>query len=146
MYGNKRIWKDVRNSLLVFLFAAALFIGCIALMSIFGGEIMRIFGFTYDSVHSVINFFVFGALISWPISLAAEAIPKILCYDKKVIRKWQAVLIYIVLSTIATSLGLTVVDARMASVTANRKSIGVVSFLLALCNCQPIIISRPENT
>lgn len=146
MYGNKRIWKDVMDSLLVFLIAVALFIGSIALMCVFGGEIMRMFGFTYDSVHSVINFFVFGALISWPISLAAEAIPKILCYDKKVIRKWQAVLIYIVLSTIATSLGLFVVDARMTSVTANRKSISVVSFLLALCNCRPIIISRPENT
>lgn len=146
MYGNKRIWKDVRNSLLIFLLAAALFIGCIALMSIFSGEIMRIFGFTYDSVPSVVKFFVFGALISWPCSLAAEAIPKILCYDKKIIPKWQAVIIYVILSTLATSLGLSVVDARMVGVTANRKSIGVVSFLFALCNCQPIIISRPENT
>lgn len=146
MHGNQRIKKDFINSLLTFLVAVILFIGFIAVMSIFGGEIMRMFGFTYHSVRSVVIFFVVGAIISWPISLTAEAIPKVLCYDKKLIKKWQAVIIYIALATFATAVGLFIVDAHMTDVVANRTSIVVVSLLLALCNCRSIIVSRPENT
>lgn len=146
MYGNKRIIKDVLDSLLVFLAAVVLFIGAIALLSVFGGEVMRCFGFSYSSVRSVVCFFVIGAVISWPISLAAEAIPKVLCFDKKVICKWQAVIMYVALATFATSFGLFIVDSHTTEVAANRTSIFVVSLLLAVCNCRSIIISRPENT
>lgn len=146
MHVNKRIIKDVLDSLLVFLIAVLLFIGAIALLCVFGGEIMRCFGFTYSSVRSVVGFFVFGAVISWPISLAAEAIPKILCYDKKVLRKWQAVIMYVVLATFATSVGLFVVDSHTTKVVASKTSIIVVSLLLALFNSYSIIVSRPENT
>lgn len=146
MYGNKRIMKDVLDSLLVFLAAVVLFIGAIALLSVFGGEIMRCFGFSYSSVYSVISFFVIGAIISWPINLAAEAIPKVLCFDKKIICKWQAVIMYVALATFAMSVGLFVVDSYTTDVVANKVSILAVSLLVALCNCWSIIISRPENT
>ena len=146
MHVNKRILKDVLDSLLIFLIAVILFIGAIALMCVFGGEVMRVFGFQYSSLRSVIEFFVIGAIISWPISLAAEAIPKVLCYDKKILRKWQAVIVYIVLATFATSVGLFVVDSHTTKVVANRPSIIVVSLLLALFNSWSIIVSRPENT
>ena len=146
MHGNQRIKKDFMNSFLTFLVAVALFIGFIALLSVFGAEIMRMFGFTYRSVRSVMTFFVVGAIISWPISLAAEAIPKILCFDKKLIPKWQAVIMYILLATFATAVGLFIVDAHMTGVVANRTSIVVVSLLLAMCNCRSIIVRRPENT
>ena len=146
MHTNKRILKDVFDSLVVFLIAVILFIGAIALLCVFGGEIMSCFGFTYSSVRSVIGFFVIGAIISWPISLAAEAIPKVLCYDKKLIKKWQAVIMYVVLATFATALGLFVVDSHTTKVVANQPSIIVVSLLLALFNSYSIIVSRPENT
>lgn len=146
MHVNKRILKDVLDSLAVFLVAVLLFIGALALLCVFGGEIMRVFGFRYSSVRSVIGFFIFGAIISWPISLAAEAIPKVLCFDKKVLKKWQAVIVYIALATFATSVGLFVVDSYTTKVVANRPSIIVVSLLLALCNSYSIIVSRPENT
>ena len=146
MHVNKRILKDVLDSFLVFLAAVILFIGAIALMCVFGGEVMRVFGFQYSSLRSVIEFFVIGAIISWPISLAAEAIPKVLCYDKKLIKKWQAVIMYVVLATFATALGLFVVDSHTTKVVANQPSIIVVSLLLALFNSYSIIVSRPENT
>lgn len=146
MHVNKRILKDVLDSLLVFLIAVVLFIGAIALLCVFGGEVMRVFGFQYSSVRSVVGFFVIGAIISWPISLAAEAIPKVLCYDKKMIPKWLAVIIYVVLATLATAIGLFVVDSYTTKVVANRPSVIVVSFLLALFNSYSIIVSRPENT
>ena len=146
MHVNKRILKDVLDSLAVFLIAVCLFIGAIALLCVFGGEIMRCFGFTYSSVRSVIGFFVFGAIISWPISLAAEAIPKVLCYDKRILRKWQAVIMYVVLATFATSVGLFVVDSHTTKVVASKTSIIVVSLLLTLFNSYSIIVHRPENT
>lgn len=146
MHVNKRILKDVFDSLVVFFAAVLLFIGAIAVMCVFGGEIMRVFGFRYSSVRSVMGFFVFGAVISWPISLAAEAIPKVLCYDKKVLHKWQAVIVYVALATFATSVGLFIVDSYTTKVAANRPSIIVVSLLLALCNSYSIIVSRPEDT
>lgn len=146
MHGNRRIIKDVLDSLVVFVFAVALFIGAITLMSIFGGEIMRFFGLRYSSVQSLVLFFVIGSIISWPVSLAAEAIPKVLFFDKKLIRKWQAVVLYVVLATIATAIGLTIVDQHTTRVVANRTSIVVISLIFALFNCPSIIISRPENT
>lgn len=146
MHVNKRIIKDIIDNLVIFLIAVVLFIGAVALLCIFGGEVMKCFGFTYSSVQSVISFFVVGAVISWPISLAAESIPKVLCYDKKLISKWQAVIVYIVLATMATSVGLFVVDSYTTKVVANKPSVIAVSLLLALCNCRSIIVSRPENT
>lgn len=146
MHGNRRIIKDVLDSLVVFVFAVALFIGAITLMSIFGGEIMRFFGLRYSSVQSLVLFFVIGSIISWPVSLVAEAIPKVLFFDKKLIRKWQAVVLYVVLATIATAIGLTIVDQHTTRVVANRTSIVVISLIFALFNCPSIIISRPENT
>ena len=146
MHVNKRILKDVLDSFLVFLVAVILFIGAIALMCVFGGEVMRVFGFQYSSLRSVIEFFVIGAIISWPISLAAEAIPKVLCYDKKMIPKWLAVVMYVVLATFATALGLFAVDSHTTKVVANQPSIIAVSFLLAVFNSYSIIVSRPENT
>ena len=146
MHVNKRILKDVLDSFLVFLAAVILFIGAIALLCVFGGEVMRVFGFQYSSLRSVIEFFVIGAIISWPVSLAAEAIPKVLCYDKRLIPKWMAVVMYVVLATFATALGLFAVDSHTTKVVANQPSIIAVSFLLALFNSYSIIVHRPENT
>ena len=146
MHVNKRILTDVLDSFLVFLAAVILFIGAIALLCVFGGEVMRVFGFQYSSLRSVIEFFVIGAIISWPVSLAAEAIPKVLCYDKRMIPKWMAVIMYVVLATFATALGLFAVDSHTTKVVANQPSIIAVSFLLALFNSYSIIVRRPENT
>ena len=146
MHVNKRILKDVLDSFLVFLVAVILFIGAITLLCVFGGEIMRCFGFTYNSLRSVIEFFVIGAIISWPVSLAAEAIPKVLCYDKRMIPKRMAVIMYVVLAIFATALGLFAVDSHTTKVVANQPSIIAVSFLLALFNSYSIIVHRPENT
>ena len=146
MHVNKRILKDVLDSFLVFLVVVILLIGAITLLCVFGGEIMRCFGFTYNSLRSVIEFFVIGAIISWPVSLAAEAIPKVLCYDKRMIPKWMAVVMYVVLATFATALGLFAVDSHTTKVVANQPSSIAVSFLLALFNSYSIIVRRPENT
>lgn len=146
MHVNRRSVRSVLDNAVVFFAAGILFIGAIAVMSVFGGEIMSFFGFTYHSVQSVTIFFVVGAVVSWPISLMAEAIPKVLCYDKKIITKWQAGIVYVLLATLATAIGLMYVDAQMTSVVANKTSIIVVSLVFSVFNCRAIILQRPEDT
>ncbi len=146
MHENGRIRKDFLGSLLVFFLAVFLFVGVVVLSCICGGEIMRIFGFTYQSMHSLLLFFIVGAIISWPISLAAEAIPHNLCFSRRLISKGQAVIMYIVLATLSTAAGLLIVNEHIQGVAANNTSVLVVSLLLALLNCHSIIVSRPENT
>jgi hypothetical protein len=146
MHGNKRILKDFWDNLIVFFVAALLFVGTICVLSVFGGKIVSYFGGTYNSFQSVVAFFLVGAIVSWPINLAAEAIPKMLCYDKKLISKRQAGVIYIALATAATSVGLFIVDANTNSVRANGSSILLVSLLIALITCKAFILCRPEDT
>ncbi len=146
MHVNKRLIRDTLDNAAVFFIAVILFIGALAALSVFGGEIMGFFGFTYNSVRSVTIFFVVGAFVSWPISLTAEAIPKVLCFNKKLLTKRQAGVVYVLLATLATAIGLMVVDARMTSVAANKTSIIVISLLFSLMNCRAIILQRPEDT
>ena len=146
MHVNRRSVRGVLDNAVVFFAAGILFIGAIAVMSVFGGEIMSIFGFTYHSVKSVTIFFLVGAVVSWPVSLMAEAIPKVLCYDKKIIKKWQAGIVYVLLATLATAIGLMYVDSQMTSVVANKTSIIVVSLVFSVFNCRAIILQRPEDT
>jgi hypothetical protein len=146
MHGNKRILKDMFDNLIVFFLAILLFLGTILALSVFGGEIMSYFGGSYSSPRSVVEFFLVGAVVSWPINLAAEAIPKVLCYDKKLISKWQAGVIYIALATAATSIGLFIVASHTDSVKANKNAIVLVSLLTALVSCRACILCRPEDT
>ncbi|CVI65213.1 hypothetical protein NDGK_00122 [Clostridiales bacterium CHKCI001] len=92
---------------------------------------MKIFGFEYKSVGSIILFFIIATIISFPMSLTAEIFPQILLFYK-VVSKQAAVLIYILFDTIATSFGLSVVDYFMESISGTDLSIISVSFLLAL--------------
>ena len=63
MHVNKRLIKDTLDNAAVFFIAVILFIGALAALSVFGGEIMGFFGFTYNSVRSVTIFFVVGASV-----------------------------------------------------------------------------------
>jgi hypothetical protein len=134
------------DNLIVFFLAILLFAGTILALSVFGGELMSYLGGSYSSPRSIVEFFLVGAIVSWPVNLAAEAIPKVLCYDKKLISKWQAGVIYIALATVATAFGLTVVASHTDAVRVNGHAIALVSFLMALVTCRDFIICRPEDT
>ena len=92
---------------------------------------MKIFGFEYESIGSIILFFVIATIISYPFSLIAEVLPKVLLSFGK-LPKQMAILFYIILDTFATFYGLRVVDYFMQSVSATDISIIIVSLILAL--------------
>ena len=92
---------------------------------------MRLFGFYYTSVGSVVLFFIIATIISYPLNLLASALPKALLALEK-INKQSAVIMYLLLDTVATFIGLNIVDYFMQSISATTISIIIVSFVLAL--------------
>ena len=127
----KGIWNRHKEKIITFLLCGLLFVGIISIIAILGGAIMKIFGFEYESIGSIILFFIIATIISYPLSLIAQALPKALLFLGK-LSKQMAILLYILLDTFATFYGLRVVDYFMQSVSATDISIIIVSFILTL--------------
>lgn len=79
---------------------------------------MRLFGFYYTSVGSIILFFIIATIISYPFSLLADVLPKALLMLEK-IDKQSAVIMYLLLDTFATFMGLRIVDYFMQSISVH---------------------------
>ena len=127
----KEIWKRYKENIVIFLLCALLFLGILSIIALLCGVIMRMFGFEYESVGSIIMFFVIATIISYPFSMIAMVLPKIFLSLGKV-SKQMAILFYIILDTFATFYGLRVVDYFMQSVSATDISIAIVSLIIAL--------------
>ena len=127
----KGIWNRHKEKIITFLLCGLLFVGVLSIIALLGGAIMKIFGFEYESIGSIILFFVIATIISYPFSLVAEALPKVFLSFGK-LSKQMAILFYIILDTFATFYGLRVVDYFMQSVSATDISIIIVSLILAL--------------
>lgn len=127
----KEFWNRNKEKIVTFLICGALFVGVLSIIALIGGAIMRLFGFYYTSVGSIILFFIIATIISYPFSLLAGALPKALLVLEK-IDKQSAVIMYLLLDTIATFMGLKIVDYFMQSISATTISIIIISFILAL--------------
>ena len=80
---------------------------------------------------------VFLLFISYPVELVAYTANELFLHLGR-LSKNAAVLLYIVLDTIATAFGLSIVDYYMESVSATDLSIIVVSFLLSFLGMEDI--------
>ncbi len=100
-------------------------------MAVFSGAIMSFLGLEYKSFGSFILFFVISSIVTYPMNLITETLPKVLLDLDKLSRR-QAVLLYLPLDTFATFLGFYIVDCLMPSVSASSFSLVVVSFMFAL--------------
>lgn len=120
-----------KDTIITFIICAAIFIGVLSIIALISSQEMRLFGFTYESVGSIILFFLIATLISFPLNLIAGALPKAL-YSLQRINKVNAFILYLTIDTVATSLGLMIVDYYMPSISASTISIIIISFLLAL--------------
>ena len=126
-----KFWKGYKDKIITFVLCAAIFIGVLSIIALISSQVMRLFGFTYESVGSILLFFLIATLISFPLNLVAGALPKTL-YSLQRINKINALILYLALDTVATSLGLMIVDYYMSSVSASTISIIIISFLLAI--------------
>ena len=109
----------------------------VSVIAIFAGAIMHFFGFRYDSVWDIIIFFLISTIISLPINFIAEGLPKALLKLKK-LNLYSARIIFVLLDTIATAIGMTIVDYCMPNVSATDSSILVIAFILAILSIKDI--------
>lgn len=127
----KKFLSDNKEKITTFIICGTIFIIALSIIAMISGAIMRLFGFEYESVSSIILFFIIATAISFPLNLIAGALPKAL-YELERISKKNALILYLILDTIATSFGLKIVDYCMPSVSATTVSIIIISFLLSL--------------
>ena len=127
----KNFWIDNKDKIITFIICGTVFIGMLSIIALVSGTVMKLFGFQYESISSIILFFIIATIMSFPLNLIAGALPKAL-YELERISKLDALILYLTFDTIATSFGLKIVDYYMSSVSATTISIVVISFLLAL--------------
>ncbi|MGL6056733.1 MAG: YrvL family regulatory protein [Culicoidibacterales bacterium] len=110
---------------------AVVLIAVISVVSIFGGGIMKLFGFEYTSIKSIIIFFTIVIIVGFPIEILASAVPKALLSLDKITLKFAKIL-FVTLDTLSTMFTLAVVDYFMGSVSASDIAIFAFSFITAL--------------
>ena len=55
--------KKNKEKLIIFIICGTIFIAALAIIALFSGAIMRLFGFQYHSVGSIILFFVIATIV-----------------------------------------------------------------------------------
>lgn len=127
----KEIFEKLKDKIVTFLLCGTLLIIVLSIIALLSGTVMRIFGFEYQSTGSIILFFIIATILSYPLSLLAEALPKALLSLGRLSLQ-AAKLLYIVLDTFVTFWGLKITDYYMQSVSAKDISILVISLIFAL--------------
>ena len=116
-----------------------LIIGIVAVcVSIFGGAIMKVFGFEYRSMWSMILFFIISGILSWPAELIAGALLKVLYKEFHRITLKQAKVLYVILDTLVTITGMVIVDYFMDSVSASDLAVFAAALVFALASTSEV--------
>ena len=113
------------------LLGIGLVLAVLAAVSLVAGGVMKLFGFTYDSVGSLVLYFVAASVLSAVFGQVFSALPKVL-YEMGKLNRAEGIILYLVLGALVAAVGLGVVDRWMPSVAATDKAIVAVSLLLAL--------------
>ena len=123
-------FKIDKEKIKTFLIGGTIFLAILSIIALISGSVMKIFGFQYKSIGSIILFFIIATIMSFPLNLIAGALPKALLKLGKINRQ-AAFITYLILDTLATSFGLKVVDYYMPTVSAKNISIIIISLLFA---------------
>lgn len=130
--------KDTLGKFMGFLVIVGIIVAIVSLLAISGGALMKIFGFTYQSVGSIILFFVVSGILAFPIELFVKAVPKVLFSYFKKLTAFEAKVIFIVLDTSLSMMMLSLVDYYMKSVSATSVSLFVVSLVMAMLSMNDV--------
>lgn len=141
---NEKLKRYIAGAIAIAILVAII-LGIISALGVFSGAIMLYFGLQYDSIWSIILFFIVATIISYPISMLAEMIPNVLYGEFGKVTLVQARVIYLVLDTVATAIGLVIVDQFMDSISAPFAAIVVASFVLAVLSVWDIGKRREER-
>ena len=61
--------KNIIGKSIGFLIIVGIIVALVSVIAIFGGALMKLFGFTYQSVGSIILFFVISGMFAFPIRI-----------------------------------------------------------------------------
>ena len=79
----KDFFEKHKEKIITLLLCGVLFIIVLSVLALISGAIMKVFGFEYRSIGSIILFFIIATIISYPLGLIAGAFPKaLLSLDK----------------------------------------------------------------
>ena len=106
-------------------------VAIVAMIAYFGGAVMKVFGFEYESPGSIVLFFLFTAIAGFPAETIAKAFPRALLSLEKITVRGAKVL-FVILDTAVTAVSMAIVDYFMDSVTATDASILAISLIWAL--------------
>ena len=110
--------KKYFGTVIASMILAIVILSMISALGLFGGAIMTLFGCKYTSVWMVVLFFIIASLISYPISLFAEALPNVLYIEFGKLTLLQARILFLILDTVSTAIGMVLVDLFIKSVSA----------------------------
>ena len=139
--------KKIKNNLgkfIGFLIIVGIIVAIISLIALFGGALMKIFGFTYQTVGSIISFFIISGILAFPIELFCKAIPKVLFLHFKKINAFETKVLFVVLDTFLSMVVFSLVDYFMKSVSATPVSLFVVSLVMSLLCMNDVIETKDD--
>ena len=136
--------KNIIGKFIGFLIIVGIIVALVSVIAIFGGALMKLFGFTYQSVGSIILFFVISGMFAFPIELFVKAIPKVLFSHFKKINKMEAKTVFVVLDTALSMVMFSLVDYFMASVSATPIALFAVSLAMSML-CMNDVIENNDN-
>lgn len=134
--------KNIIGKSIGFLIIVGIIVAIVSVVAIFGGALMKMFGFTYQSIGSIIMFFVISGILAFPIELFVKAIPKVLFSRFKKINEYQAKIMFIVLDTFLSMVMFSLVDHFMKSVSATPVSLFVISLVMSLLCMNDVIENK----
>ena len=129
--------KKIATSVMAYGISALLLIAIVSVLALFGGFIMKFFGFQYDSLPSIILFFVFTGLLGFPIEVIAMITPRALLSHHK-LSLTAAKVLFTILDSASTVLVMTTVDFAMDSVKASGLAILVIAVIIALSSMSDV--------
>ena len=136
--------KNIIGKSIGFLIIVGIIVAIVLVIAIFGGTLMKLFGFTYQSVGSIILFFVISGILAFPIELFVKAIPKVLFLHFKKINELEAKIMFVVLDTLLSMVMFSTVDYFMKSVSATPISLFIVSLVMSLL-CMNDVIEKKDR-
>ncbi len=111
------------------------------------GVASLIFGFTYNSIWSMLIFFAFCGFVCVPLERTALVVPRILLEHEK-LSLTKARILFVMLDTIMSTITFLLVENVMSGVSATPASIILFSFVLALLSAKKEItppLTREER-
>lgn len=123
--------KKILEPVVGYSMVVIILLAIISIIAIFCGAIMRIFGFEYDSIRSIILFFILVAVTGFPTETLALALPRALLSVEKITIR-AAKILFVILDVLSTIITMTVIDYFMESVSASGVAIFVIAILIAI--------------